>query len=300
MSISWKDIYEKFKYEIVNEGKEKPIVSTRVTRTGLEFAGYFKHKDIRAVVLWGKEEFNYLERFEESLIYLKLETILKINPPLIVLSRSFKPIKILLELAKKYDITIMATNLSSSEITTLMNLFLIETLSPITTVHGNLLEIYGKGVLLIGESGMGKSETTTELIKKGHMFIADDAVDCKQIFSKIIGAPPKFSKGFMEVRGLGIINVPRLFGIEKVKSQTEINLVIELVEFLPEKHNFERLGADLKYKNIAGIDIPHYLIPIASGKKISDLIEVIVANFKLIESGYNSFKDFDEKSKNIR
>lgn len=295
--ITWKDIKNKFDYPIVNEGEVKPIVSQRVTRTGLEFAGFFSHTDIKAIVLWGKEEFNYLEQYDNNIVTEKLERIFKLKPSLIVLSRSFKPFPILIELSKKYNVTIMATNSSSSEINTLINIFLAEALSEIVTLHGNLLEIYGKGVLIIGDSGVGKSETTTELIKKGHMFISDDAVDCRKVFHKLIGSPPKFSKGFMEVRGLGIINVERLFGIEKVKPNTEINIVIELVEFKRGIHNVERLGVDLQYKEILGIKLPYYLMPITSGKKISDLIEVIVANFKLIESGYISFKDFDEKSK---
>lgn len=297
--ITWKNLKNKFNFDIAYEGKLAEINSTRMTRTGLEFSGYIRHSEIKAAVLWGKEEFEYLNTFDIQTKVNKISNIFKLNPPVVILSRSFEPMNYLLDIAKTYGITILSTNMSSSDINTIINLYLSEVLSKVETIHGNLLEMYGKGVLIIGESGMGKSETTTELIKKGHLFVADDAVDCKKVFEKLIGAPSEISKGFMEVRGLGIINVARLFGIEKIKEYTHIDLIIELVEYKPNLHNFERLGSELKYKIINGVKLPYYLVPVTSGKKISDLIEVIVANFKLIESGYNSFVEFIEKSKEV-
>lgn len=297
--ITWKNLKNKFSFKIENEGINAEIKSTRMTRTGLEFSGYIRHEKISAAVLWGKEEFEYLNTFDIQTRINKISDIFKLNPPVIILSRSFEPTNYLIEMAKTFDITILSTNMSSSDINTIINLYLSEVLSKVETIHGNLLEMYGKGVLIIGESGMGKSETTTELIKQGHLFVADDAVDCKKVFEKLIGTPSSISKGFMEVRGLGIINVSRLFGIEKIKDWTYIDLIIELVEYKPNIHNFERLGSEIKYKIINGVKLPYYLVPVTSGKKISDLIEVIVANFKLIESGYNSFIEFEERSKEI-
>lgn len=297
--ITWKNLKNKFNFNIAYEGKMSEIKSTRMTRTGLEFSGYIRHSEIKAAVLWGKEEFDYLNTFDIQTKINKISDIFKLQPPVIILSRSFEPTNYLINIAKTYEITILSTNMSSSDINTIINLYLSEVLSKVETIHGNLLEMYGKGVLIIGESGMGKSETTTELIKKGHLFVADDAVDCKKVFEKLIGMPSDISKGFMEVRGLGIINVARLFGIEKIKDYTHIDLIIELVEYKPNLHNFERLGSEVKYKTINSVKLPYYLVPVTSGKKISDLIEVIVANFKLIESGYNSFVEFIERSKEI-
>lgn len=297
--ITWKNLQNKFNFKIEYEGKLSEINSTRMTRTGLEFSGYIRHSKIKAAVLWGKEEFEYLNTFDIQTKINKISDIFKLNPPVIILSRSFEPTNYLINIAKNFGVTILSTNMSSSDINTITNLYLSEVLSKVETIHGNLLEMYGKGVLIIGESGMGKSETTTELIKKGHLFVADDAVDCKKVFEKLLGMPSTISKGFMEVRGLGIINVSRLFGIEKIKDSTHIDLIIELVEYKPNIHNFERLGSEVKYKIINGVKLPYYLVPVTSGKKISDLIEVIVANFKLIESGYNSFVEFIEKSKEV-
>lgn len=298
--MNWKNIIKKFGFKIEYAGAEKEIKSTRMTRTGLELSGYFGLNTINACILWGKEEFNYLENFDLNIKIKKVQDIFKLLPPLVILSRSFIPTEWLINLATLYNITIISTTLSSSDINTRINLYLSESLSKAITIHGNLLEIYGKGVVIMGESGIGKSETTIELVKGGHLFVADDAIDCKKIFDKVIGSPSLIAKGFMEVRGLGIIDVARLFGIEKIKESTYIDVIIELVEFKPQIHDFERLGKDLQYKEIHGIKIPYYLIPVANGKKISDLIEVIVANLKLIQSGYNSFNEFIQKSKEIK
>lgn len=297
--MTWKNIHKKFGFKIEHAGKERTIVSQRMTRTGLEFSGYFNRKQIKASILWGKEEFDYLKSFEKHDRNIKLENIFKLYPPVIILSRTFLPNKTLLNLAKKYDVTIMSTEMSSSDLNTQINLFLAENLSKVEVIHGNLLQIYGKGVLLIAESGMGKSETTVELLKHGHLFVADDAVDCRKVFGKLIGWPSAISKGFMEVRGLGIINVARLFGIEKIVQSTNIDLVIELVEYNPNVHVYERLGSKLNYKEINNVQLPYYLVPVSVGKKLSDLIEVIVSNFKLIESGYNSFDEFIKNSHEV-
>ncbi|BAC44091.1 HPr kinase/phosphorylase [Malacoplasma penetrans] len=295
--MNWKDVHKNFSnYKLESVGREKEIISNRVTRTGLEFADFFVHKDLKAVVLWGNDEYLYLKQFDEKLVKEKIEKIFQLTPPLVVLSRSFPAKGIILELAKKYDISILSTKESSADLTNYINTFLTEKLSKKEYLHGNLIELFGLGVLLMGKSGLGKSETSIELIKHGHMFIADDAIVCSNVFNKIIGRAPKRFFGFLEVRGLGIINASRVFGIEKVKESTQINVIIELVEFDPKVHTFERLGKDLQYKEILGVKIPYYLIPITPGKKTSDMIEVIVAQLKLMLSGYNSFKEMEEKS----
>lgn len=295
--MTWKNIKDAFNYEIVNSGEERVIESSRITRAGLELSGFMPHKIFKAIVLWGKEEFEYLNQFDLNIQIQKISFVFASKPPLLITSRSFKIQDWLLALARKFDVAILQTEQSSSDITTMTNLYLVTNLTAYKTIHGNLLEIYGKGVLILGSSGIGKSEVTMELIKKGHMFVADDAVDCANIFNKIVAKPNIISKDFMEVRGLGIINIPRLFGIEKTKSSTEINIIIEIVELKNDKYDFERLGKEIAYKDILGAKIPYYLVPINYGRKISDIIEIIVANLKLSESGYNSFKEFEKNTK---
>ncbi|MCF0218057.1 MAG: HPr kinase/phosphorylase [Malacoplasma sp.] len=296
--MNWKNFEKSFpNYEYVNIGAEKEIISNRITRTGLEFANFFVHNNLKAVVLWGNDEYLYLKQFNESEITLKLEKILSLKPPLIVLSRSFPPFLQLVELTKKYNITLVATKQSSADLTNAINTFLTENLSKQEFIHGNLVEVYGLGVLIIGDSGLGKSEITIELTKHGHLFVSDDAIICKNVYHKIIGSPPAATAGFIEVRGLGIINAAKMFGIEKVKESTQINVIIELVVFNPAIHNFDRLGKDLQYKEILGVKIPYFLLPVSQGKKISDLIEVTVAQLKLIQTGYNSFEELIKKPK---
>lgn len=296
--VTWKNVSKYFlEYQIINEGQEKKIVSNRITRTGLEFANFFVHETLGAVVLWGKDEFKYLNQFDKDKIKEIIDKIFKLEPPLVILSRSFNEYELILESAKKYNITIFATSESSSNLTNQINTFLTEKLSKKEYIHGNLIEMFGLGVLIIGPSGMGKSETSLELIKNGHMFVADDAIICRNVYGRIIGAPPKNFSGFIEVRGLGIVSVSRIFGIEKIQESTQINAIIELAEYNPQIHSFERLGKELQYKEILGVKIPYFLLPITPGKKTSDLIEVTIAHLKLLLSGYNSFQEFIVKSK---
>lgn len=302
-SVNWKNIYNcllnlQKKIDILHEGKLSDIIGIRVTRTGLEFANFFVHKNLKSVVLWGNDEFKYLSQFNTNEIKQKIEKIMQLNPPLIVLSISFiDHFEILKELAKKYNITVITTSISSADLTNHINWLLAELLSEEEFLHANLLKIYGFGVLITGKSGLGKSEVTLELLKKSHMFVADDAVICKKIYGKIIGKAPENFYGFIEVRGLGVVNVERIFGIEKMEKSTPIDIWIEIEKFNPSVHTYERLGKEIQYKKIMGVKIPYYLLPISSGKKTSDLIEITVAQLKLIQSGYNSFDEFIKKSK---
>lgn len=298
--MNWTNISKNFpEYEIINKGTEKEIISNRVTRTGLEFANFFIHKDLKAVVLWGRDEYLYLKQFSDIEIEEKINNIFKLTPPLVVLSRSFPANDVIKKCAIKHNITIMATSYSSAELTNYINTFLTEKLSKKVFLHGNLMEMFGLGVLLIGKSGLGKSETSIELLKHGHMFISDDAIICSNVYNKLIGRAPKRFFGFIEVRGLGIIDAGRIFGIKKIKESTQINVIIELVEYDPKIHTFERLGKELQYKEILNVKVPYFLIPITPGKKTSDMIEVIVAQLKLILSGYNSFAEFEKRAREI-
>ncbi len=296
--ITWQNISKNFPdYKILYKGRDTEILSNRITRTGLEFADFFMHEQLRAVVLWGKDEYKYLLQFNHNDIKQKLEKVFQLQPPVILLSRSFAAYDILIELAEKYNVTVLATTQSSSNITNMVNTFLTIQLSKTEYIHGNLLVIYGLGVLIIGQSGMGKSETSLELIKNGHMFVADDAIICKDVYGKVVGSCPKKFFGFIEVRGLGIVNVGKVLGIEKMQESSPINVIIELAEYNPKIHSFERLGKELQYKEILNIKVPYFLLPITSGKKTSDLIEITVAHLKLLLSGYNSFDDFVEKAR---
>ncbi|MGL5640369.1 MAG: HPr(Ser) kinase/phosphatase [Mycoplasmoidaceae bacterium] len=296
ISITWKDIDKNFEeFKVINIGRCKDIRSTRMSRVGLELSGYFARKESFAAILFGRDEYNYLLSFDEATRNKKINDFFKLEPPVIILSRSFNE-DIILDAAKKYDIALIKSNQASSYINTSTNLFLIDSLSKYESIHGNLVEVYGIGVLLIGESGLGKSEITLELIKKGHLFIADDVVEYKQLFSDIVGRPNKKTGHFIEVRGLGILNINKLYGIQVTKKDCKIDVVVEL-KTVTREETFERLGKEYVYKRFFNIDIPHYKIPISPGRQIGDIIEAIVGDFKLKKSGYFSTNEFLKKMK---
>ncbi len=278
--ITWKTLIQNLNIlEMVSEGEEREINSSRMTRVGLELSGFFLRKQSSAAILLGKEEKLYLDQFSKEESDKKLEAILSMNPPVIILSRSFNESRIL-NLAKKYKTTLLRSNSSSSEINTLVNLNLLKLLSKTEMIHGNLIEVYGLGVLIIGDSGIGKSEITMELIKKGHLFIADDAVEHYRVFDKVFGKPSKFTKNLIEIRGIGIVDFSKFYGIQQIKNEAQIDVIIEL-NMLDGVTQFERLGRETSYKELSGIKIPYYKVPISPGRNASDIIEVIVNKQKL-------------------
>lgn len=291
-TLTWKNFHEYFpEFEILNEGNEIAVATTRISRFGLELSGYVSRSETSAIFLLGNEEYKYLLNFSKKEIKEKLSKIFKLNPPLIVLSRSFD-FSLIENLVKEYQITVFKSNLSSAVLSTTINLMLLNYFSKVYSIHANLVEIYGLGVLILGESGIGKSEITIELIKKGHLFIADDAVEYYKVFDKLIGKPVDSCRNFIEVRGLGVLNVEKLYGVQSVKEQSYIDVIIELSYDIDS--NFERIGNELRYKKMDGIAIPFYKIPVSSGRKISEIIEVIVCDLKLKKSGYSSSIEFNK------
>ncbi len=282
-SIDWESLVRNFQFlKIEHAGEKRDITSNRMTRLGLELSGFFPRKKSSSAILFGNEEFLYLQTFSEEEKLKRLENIFKLTPPVIILSRSFPP-NCLLPLAKKYNTTVLSSDAASSEINTLINLHLLRKLSPTTLIHGNLIEVFGVGVLLIGDSGIGKSEITLELIRKGHIFICDDAVEYYRMFDKIFGRTTEATKNLMEIRGIGIVDISKMYGIQQIKTETSIDVIIELS--IPDKSiNFERLGKEPSYKDLGGIKIPYYKLPISPGRNVSYVIEMIINKQKLLSA----------------
>lgn len=289
--ITWKTLLNNLNiFEVLFEGEEREITSSRMTRVGLELSGFFIRKKSSATILLGKEEKLYLDQFDKNEANTKLENILKMSPPVIIISRSFEE-NLIIDLAKKYNTTILKSSSSSSEINTLVNLNLLKLLSKTEMIHGNLIEVYGLGVLIIGDSGIGKSEITMELIKKGHLFVADDAVEHYRVFDKVFGRPSMYTKNLIEIRGIGIVDFSKFYGIQQIKNEAQIDVIIEL-NILDGITQFERLGRETSYKELSGIKIPYYKVPISPGRNASDIIEVIVNKQKLdLESKVNNFNE---------
>ena len=299
-----KQVVDKFKLNIlVNEDKLeiREIKVPDISRGGLELTGVAIFEDFWNIIYLGSKESHYFKKFSPSIISEKLEMILRMNPPMIILGPGFKYEKILLELAKKTDVPIATSYMTLQELNFTVSTWMTEKLAPHTMWHGCLVSVFGMGTMIIGESGIGKSEITVELIKKGHIFVADDAIMVTRVGPKVFGEPEESVKDFIEIRGLGILSFSRTFGIEKQINSTRIHVVCELVDANKQENNnimFERLGQEIKYINVEGVEVPYYKIPVLQGRNTSDLIETAITDLKLKKQGFNSANEFINQVRN--
>jgi HPr kinase/phosphorylase len=291
--LTVKKIVEKFDLKVIagEQNIDNLIEIHGLNRGGIELSGNTVHNHLKRIVLLGTKEKDFLDTLSEDIRIKRYRNLIEKHPPAIIISNNYED-DLVKKLCDEYNIPLLKSSMGSSEITITIGNYLSEQLVKRKTIHGTLMEIYGEGILILGESGIGKSEIAMELIKKGHMFVADDAVAVGRIGGALNGIPDVVAKNFIEVRGLGILNVSRMFGIEKIKSQTNIMAVIELMR--PEKDNqdFERIGNTQNYKTIEGVKISYYKFPVTPGRKISDLIETAVVDLKLKREGYNSANEF--------
>ncbi len=288
---------------IINKDKVegRMIKATGIDRVGLELTGQTIYKDLWSIVYFGSKEFNYLKSLDEKTKIERVRNIFSLDPPAVILGGSFLERKCVKKVARECNVPLIETNLSLCELEFTIASYITEKLVHSEMHHGTLISVSGIGVILTGKSGVGKSEAAIELVKKGHMFIADDAVMVSRLGNRLIGRPAHATKNYIEVRGLGILNFVRTFGISSLMTSTQIKLGIELIKVADdEKFPFERLGRKLQYKNIDGIQLPYYSIPVVQGRKIGDIIETAITDFKLKDSGYNSADAFDDQIRRER
>ncbi len=288
--ISLKKILKNNKYlEPINsiELDEKFVKEPELSRPGLALTGRFDHFPQNRVLLFGMQEFSFLEDVEDGII----NELLSKNIPLIIFTRGNYPSEKFIEMANKNNVNIFVTKKITSVVFTKMYDFLSRQLAPETEVHGVLLNIYGKGVLIQGKSGIGKSEVALELVKSGHILIADDLVILKNIDTSIlIGSAPEILQNKMEIRGLGIVDVQKLFGVTSVSLEKKLDLIVNLTDT---DEQIDRIGNEYIYEEILGIKIKKIKIPILKGKNLSSLIEIAVANYQLKEDyDYDSSQEF--------
>ncbi|MGL5630237.1 MAG: HPr(Ser) kinase/phosphatase [Mycoplasmoidaceae bacterium] len=294
INITWENIQSELDWlKLCNAGNKKIIKYYGISRVGLELAGEYYSDSIDITILLGGIEFNYLSRFNKDIINKKINKIMKLRPPLIILSQGFD-YELIKDLAIANNITVFKSNFVSAKIFSIYGIDLLTKFTEKKSIHANLIEVHGLGILLIAKSGFGKSEISLELLKKGHQFVADDTVIYKRVLGTIYGEPQEGYYGIMEVRGLGIINLEKIYGIKNIKEKTKIDIIVEIIDW-SNKINFDRIGSSTKYKKLFDVKIPFYKIPITPGKKMSDIIELMAANHKLKQMGYSSF---DELNKN--
>lgn len=281
--------------QVPNYEKEILISSKEINRPGLHLSGFFEYFEPQRIQILGKMEFAYLESIDIELRNQRLKSLFATKVPAIIITRDQKEFPEMIYHAKNYNIPLLRTSMGTSNFMSTLISFLNANLAPRITRHGVLVEIYGEGVLLFGESGVGKSETAIELIKRGHRLIADDAVEIRKVSKDtLIGTSPENIRHFIELRGIGIINARRLFGMGSVKVTEKINLLVELEIWSSEK-SYDRMGVDNEYVNILGVKVPHLTIPVKPGRNLAVILEVAAINNRQKKMGYNAARELLDK-----
>ena len=264
------------------------IQSRDVVRPGMELNGYHEYFDPNRIAVLGRAEMYMLESLKPERRAMALDSYLSWNPPAVIVSRGIDPGKDFMEIAETYHVPVLRTTESTSNVVASLVAYLNVELAPRITRHGVLVEVYGEGILLVGDSGVGKSETAIELIKRGHRLIADDAVEIRRVSSKsLVGQSPENIRHFIELRGIGIINARRIFGMGAVKLQEKIDMCINL-EIWDATKVYDRMGMDSEYTEILGIKVPVMTIPVKPGRNLAIIIEVAAMNNRQKKMGYNA------------
>ena len=264
------------------------IQSRDVVRPGMELNGYHEYFDPNRIAVLGRAEMYMLESLKPERRAMALDSYLSLKPPAVIVARGIDPGKDFMEIAETYHVPVLRTTESTSNVVASPVAYLNVELAPRITRHGVLVEVYGEGILLVGDSGVGKSETAIELIKRGHRLIADDAVEIRRVSSKsLVGQSPENIRHFIELRGIGIINARRIFGMGAVKLQEKIDMCINL-EIWDATKVYDRMGMDSEYTEILGIKVPVMTIPVKPGRNLAIIIEVAAMNNRQKKMGYNA------------
>lgn len=288
---------DKFKLELISgeEGINRPITMSDLSRPGLEMAGYFTYYPKERVQLLGKTEITFFEKLPEEEKKQRMLSLCTEITPAIILSRDLPIPPELVEASEENGVPVLRSPLKTTRLTSRLTNFLESQLAPTTAIHGVLVDVYGVGVLIIGKSGVGKSETALELVKRGHRLVADDCVEIRQEDQDtLIGSAPELIEHLLEIRGLGIINVMTLFGAGAVRSFKRITLVMSL-ELWEQRKQYDRLGLEEETMKIIDTDVPKLTIPVRPGRNLAVIIEVAAMNFRLKRMGLNAAEQFTHK-----
>ncbi len=293
-SVSLAKIIKELSLDVVympKQPEEIRISSKDLTRPGLELTGFLDFFDNARIILFGNTENSYLNRFSSEQRFHVIDRVFALGPPAIIVTRNIIPYGELMSAAEKYKIPLLRTPEPTSAVSAaLVNLLNVE-LAPRVTRHGVLVEVYGEGLLLVGDSGVGKSETAIELIKRGHRLIADDAVEIRKISNtSLIGSAPENIRHFIELRGIGIINARRIFGMGSVKLSEKIDMVINL-ELWDNSKVYDRMGMNSEMTEILGNQVPVVTIPVKPGRNLAVIIEVAAMNNRQRKMGYNAARE---------
>ena len=297
-SVSLSKIIDEFDLETlyIPDLPENILIScARVNRPGLQMVGFYDHYEQARLQIIGKVEYHFIDQMPSDERAKRLEDFFRSSPSGVIITSSIDLGDDVVRFAEKYGVPLLRTVMRTSEFEAALIAYLNVQLGPRITRHGVLVEVYGEGILLLGDSGVGKSETAIELLKRGHRLIADDAVEIKKVSATtLVGRAPEIIRHYVELRGIGIVDVRRLFGMGSVKESEKLDLVINLEEWDNNKM-YDRLGLDEQTTEILGIKVPSITLPVSSGRNLSVVIEVAAMNNRQKRMGYNTAKEFNKR-----
>lgn len=298
MTVTVQMLVDKLKLEVISGGAkelDKLITTSDISRPGLEMTGYFDYYSPERIQLIGMKEWSYMNAMTASNRYAVLQNMFQDQTPAMVVSRKLDIPKEMLQAAQEEGVALLRSHLPTSAISGEMSWYLNSCLAERTSVHGVLMDIYGMGVLIQGDSGIGKSETGLELVKRGHRLVADDRVD---VYAKdedtLWGEPAEILRHLLEIRGVGIIDVMSLYGASAVRNSSQVQLAVYLENFEPNKV-FDRLGNKKEEIELSGVKIPFIRIPVKTGRNISVVIEAAAMNYRAKQMGYDATKTFENR-----
>lgn len=296
-TIKLKTVVERLSLEIVHQSSdyhEINLLSADVNRPGLQLAGYLEDFPYKRLQVIGSVEYTYLTGLDSKLQYERFRGILSYSIPAVIFSYNVDINQDILDLADYYDKTVLRSPAKTTKLISDISDELEYQLAPRSNVHGELLEVFGIGVLIMGKSSVGKSETALDLVNRGHRLVADDMVDIMAIDNKVIGESPDNIRHYMEIRGLGIVNVRRLYGTGSVKESSQVDLVIELEQW-KEDYEYDRLGLDDHYIELLDVKLPHIVVPVRAGRNLAMIVEVAAMNQREKNFGYNAARVMTNK-----
>lgn len=277
------------------KGMDRLIRHPEVQRPGLSISGYLKHFFSRRFIVFGKVEIAYLKDLDPPTRTERLSAVITNLTPAVIVARNFRPPKELIKICEENNVPLFQSSMMTMNLISKMTFILNEEFSPSMTCHGTLVEAFGMGILIQGDSSVGKSEAALGLIERGHRLISDDMVRIRVRESTYLeGSGPELTRHLLEIRGIGIINVAHLYGAVCVRDDKKIDLVVKLEEW-DDRHFYDRIGLDEKTIDLLGMPIPYHLLPVKPGRDVVLLIETIALNHRLKEMGYHSAKEFNAK-----
>lgn len=291
VKVSVAEFARSLELEVVFEGRgEVPLQSISVSRPGLQLSGYLKHFDATRIQVLGHAETEYLRELGKEKRLSMIEALFERNIPCLIIARGLEFSEEIIEGAKKYNCPLFGSPKITTVLINDVTIYQSEILAPTEVMHGVLVDVFGVGILITGKSGVGKSEIALELVNRGHRLIADDSVIIKNINDQLIGKSPEKIRYYMEIRGIGIINIQRMFGPGSVRPDKGVDIIAELSPWEQGK-NYDRIGINEQYEEILGINIQKVVIPVTPGRNIPIVLETAARKFRLKQEGYDPAAD---------